>query len=384
MTSDNDEPSPLSEARARIASLSSELDEQRRFDHAVLDCVETGVVTTDTSGRVTFVNRCAADLLHLDSDVTGDPVAKVLALPVGPSLLLGDETRTSFSHPFRTVDGFALDLEVTLSRGSAELGEHAGHFFIFRDVAEEKARKAERMRFERLAAMGTMVAGFAHEIRNPVAAMRSIAEELGEDLRDAGVATPHVGLLLQMVDRIERLVRTSLQFGRPAAPRRAPQRPSVIVTNAITELRARLRALGDEFRVEIEPGLPDLNVDEKQLAQALVILLNNALDATGAASRVTMRVRRGRSTDQESRVRKSEPPPPPFVRLEVVDDGPGIPAEILDRIFDPFFTTKASGTGLGLSIAQQIVSENGARLEVTSPLGSTTFAIIIPIDISAL
>jgi signal transduction histidine kinase len=112
--------------------------------------------------------------------------------------------------------------------------------------------------------------------------------------------------------------------------------------------------------------------------QALVILLDNALDATGSPRRVRLRAETARAG--EGRLRKSEPPPAPFVRIDVKDDGPGIPPDILGRIFDPFFTTKATGTGLGLSIAQQLVTVNGARIELTSAIGGpTTFSVLVPI-----
>ena len=371
------------EARAEIDALCQTLAHQQRFDHAILDGLEVGIVTADDAGQITFINRSAARLLELGQDVTGFEARAVLGLAQAPRDILAGQSRRTIGYPLVTGEGAELDLDLSISRGDAWVDDRVGFFFIFRDVREEKHRDAERARFQRLVAMGTMVAGFAHEVRNPVAALRSIAEELVEELRDAGLGFPHVGLMLQMVERIERLVRTSLQFGRPAAPKRAPQRPSVIVTSALDELRPRLRALGGDIVVEIEPDLPDVDVDEKQVAQALVILLNNALDATGQPSRVLARVRRAPSPDL--RQRKSEPPLPSAVRFEIIDDGAGIPQDIRERIFDPFFTTKPSGTGLGLSIAQQIVSENGARLEVSSvgvsvpggPAARTSFAIVV-------
>ncbi len=372
---------PLANARAEIDSLYRLLVDKQRFDHAILDGVEVGIVTTDDEGVITFVNRSAAKLLEVSPEATGVAVEQVLGLRKSPSKLLGNETRISLAYPLRTRDGVELDLELSVSRGDDSKDDRVGFFFIFRDVREEKQRETERARFERLAAMGTMVAGFAHEVRNPVAAMRSIAEELAEELRDVGVTMPHVRLMLQMVERIERLVTTSLQFGRPAVPKLAPQRPWVIAASAIAQLGPRLRGVpgGNELQVEAEPDLPDVNVDERQIAQALVILLHNALDATGTATRVMLRVRRTRSTEQELGGRKSDPPVPASVRFDVIDDGPGIAPDIFGRIFDPFFTTKPSGTGLGLSIAQQIVSENGARLEVASTPGTTTsFCIIVP------
>lgn len=306
-----------------------------------------------------------------------DPAVRTL-----PLLLLSDrEIPEAVFEVLHADDGLALGG----SRPLASLKRHLSLLVkLGRDVRTERLLDEDRRRFERLAAMGTMVAGFAHEVRNPVAAMRSLTEELGEELQVARMNLPHVRLILQLVERIERLVKTSLQFGRPAAPKRVKQRPWVIVSAAFEALRPRVRGY-EEIAIEAESGLPDVFVDENQLAQALVILLHNAIDATGAASRVSVRLKRGerRRTDPPG-LDASDGASRPTVRFEVIDDGPGIPSEIVDRIFDPFFTTKPAGTGLGLSIAQQIVSENGARLEVVSSRASggptTSFTIIAPCD----
>jgi two-component system sensor histidine kinase HydH len=357
----------LAEARARAETLSRRLVDHQRLEHAILDGVDVGIVTANAAEEVTFVNGTAAAILQVDRS-GGMRVDELLGLSAGPAELLGGHGKRVLSYVYRREDGTEVELEVSVSRSErGQRGRGDDFFVIFRDVSDEKRRQAERARFERLAAMGTMVAGFAHEVRNPVAALRSIAEELGEELRDAGVDVPHVRFMLQMVDRIERLVRTSLQFGRPAAPKRAPQRPWVIASIALGELVQRTRALGGEIAIDAESDLLDVNVDERQIAQALVVLLNNALDATGTATRVALRVRPDRSGDARA------------IRFEVVDQGPGIPPAIVGRIFDPFFTTKATGTGLGLSIAQQLVSENCGRIEVSSPPGGpTTFAVVVP------
>jgi len=250
-----------------------------------------------------------------------------------------------------------------------------------RTRAELAQKEAERQRVERLVAMGTMVAGFAHEVRNPLAVLRSIAEELLEEHGDTAVVQSHVPVMLQMVERIERLVRMSLRFGRPAAPARSLHRPEAIVASALAEVQHRVRTVGGEIRVEVARDLSPIDVDDAQLAQALVILLLNALDATGHASRVMVRVA-ARRTGADVGTRKSDPPLGPAISFDVVDEGGGIPAEILGRIFDPFFTTKANGTGLGLAIAAQIVSENGARLGVSSTTTATTFTITVPTLVS--
>lgn len=247
-------------------------------------------------------------------------------------------------------------------------------------LAEERVRRLAQeqeglRRVERLAAMGTMVAGFAHEVRNPVAALRAMTEQLGEDLAEVGQPMPHITRMLQALGRIERLVDTSLQFGRPAAPSFGEHRPWTLLSAALTTLAPRTAMMGGEIRLEVEPSLPSVFVDDTQIVQVLVILLSNALDSTNSPRRVLLRAVSPRSLDERESVSSSVPPI--GVRFEVIDDGPGIAPDVLGRIFDPFFTTKVTGTGLGLSIAQQLVSENASRLEVSSvPHVRTSFAVL--------
>ena len=344
-------------AVAERRALTADLREQAVLHHTVLDGVPLGIITTTATGAITFANRAARELLGLES-ASGGAVRDWLGIDASPEELAGGPDR---SYCIRTPSGGELEVALTVSPVD---GDGTGTFFVLvRDVSDEKRRTAERERFERLAAIGTMVAGFAHEVRNPVASLRSLAESLAEDLADAKWALPQVSRMLQVLERIERLVRTSLQFGRPATPRRALHRPWTILAAALGEIGPRTRELGGEVRVEVEPDLPDVLVDDGQLIQVLVILFNNALDAAGTTRKVSSRVASSRAG----------------VRFEVRDEGTGIPPEILGRIFDPFFTTKSSGTGLGLSIAQHIVSENGASIEVSSTRGTpTTFTVLVP------
>ena len=368
-------------ARAESLALSQRLSQGEALREAILDDLDLGIVGADSLGALRFANRAARQLLELPA--TGGGLAiHWLQLESSPDALLGDRSNVVMPHRISNAAGETIELEMSVSRPSSASHPSLGFFFIFRDTREEKARSLERERLERLAAIGTMVAGFAHEVRNPVAALRSLAESLTEELSDAKITVPHVSRMLQVLERLERLVRTSLQFGRPAAPRRESNRTVSIINAAFTELGPRTAGYDEKLRVEVEPDLPDVFVDHAQLVQVLIILLNNALDSVTTPSRVTVRARSDQSVPLAPRERARDSQPPASgraVRLEVHDDGPGIAPENRGHIFDPFFTTKASGTGLGLSIAQQIVSENGGRLEVASQRGSTTFAVVIPV-----
>ncbi len=353
----------LVESQARVQRLTEEQERRVSFDQALLEALELGVMTLDHDGRVTFANDAARAVMSLEQ-VEGVELRRALGVRSDPWVRTGEVPRR-FSHRMS-----GREIDVTVRRLPAPTLSGLAGLVILRDVTGERELQDEMRRVERLAAMGTMVAGFAHEVRNPVASLRAMAEQLDEDLAEEGVSLPHAGRMLKVLGRIEALVHSSLRFGRPASARPIERRPWELVSAALAAVSPRTRAMGGDIRIEVEPDLPSVFVDEGQLVQVLVILLDNALDATQSPRRVALRALSRRSEPRAG----SEPPP--SVCIEVTDDGAGIPQPVIGRIFDPFFTTKPSGTGLGLSIAQQLVAENGGRMEVSSEAGGpTTFTV---------
>ena len=224
------------------------------------------------------------------------------------------------------------------------------------------------LQLERLATMGQMMSGFAHEVRNPLAALKMLIEELAEgDVREE-----HARRSCRLIERIERLVNSTLHFGRHERARREPHDAQALVRAALELVVPRLRASATRVAVEVVGQPSRALVDEAHLTQVLAILIDNALDATGDASSVRVRISGGS-------------PGASTIAFEVHDRGPGITAEELDHIFDPFFTTKPKGTGLGLSIALKLVGENHGRLTVdTRPGGGSVFRVDVPTASAAL
>ncbi len=219
---------------------------------------------------------------------------------------------------------------------------------------------------ERLIAMGHMVAGFAHEVRNPLAALKSLVEDLVADTPDDDPRTESLVRADRLVRRIEGLVRSSLQLGAPSAPLRRPHDPAALVDAAVEGLAPRWkRAGGVVTRPEIEPGLPRVLADEDQIVQVLSVLLNNALDAADGVAHVAVRVRRAEASAVGD-----------AVAIDVEDGGPGIAPEVLGRVFDPFFTTKPRGTGLGLSIALRLIRENRGQITIRPRVGGGTIVSV--------
>jgi signal transduction histidine kinase len=232
-------------------------------------------------------------------------------------------------------------------------------------LADRLRQTTESLRqAERLKAIGEMAAGVAHEVKNPLAAIRSSAQALASQA-EGGLARPGknselAGIIVDEVDRLNRVVEQLLQYARPAPIRRVPVRPSRLLDAAVGLLAPV--ASGKKLMVtKLYPdGEPEVGLDEDQLRQVFLNLLLNAIEAAPPESELLLAVE---TTPDE-------------LRISISDKGPGIRAQDMKRIFEPFYTTRKGGTGLGLSIAQRIVETHGGHLMIESDHGSGTTAIV--------
>lgn len=257
--------------------------------------------------------------------------------------------------------------EVTdqLKRAHDNLGQEVRH------LREELARKnAELRRRERLAALGEMAAGVAHEIRNPLSGIRLFASLLRRDLQDRPAELGTVAKISKCVNVLEEIVSDILHFGRPTTPNPAPVRLEAVVRQAVELAASRMQEAAVRFEVGDEVNGFELVTDAALLERALTNLLINAAEASvpagvaGGGARVWVRADRN-TTDR--------------VAVRVEDNGPGIPPELMDRIFNPFFTTKDSGTGLGLAIVHQIAETLGGSVRAANRAGGgAVFTLLIP------
>ncbi len=247
--------------------------------------------------------------------------------------------------------------------------------FIWRDLIEPlRLRLVESedliTQQEKLASLGVLAAGVAHEIRNPLTAIKARLYSQQKSLPQGSAAAEHAVVISREINRLEQIVRGFLDFARPADPV-----PESLEAHAIlAEVRDLLAPAWEKDGVElrVEPG-PDIafDGDRAQLQQVLINLIRNAVEAAGSGSTVILRARATQTKLKGIHVA--------VVVLEVVDRGPGIPAEARERLFDPFFTTKEDGTGLGLSIAARIVEKHGGALEYqTDPAAGSTFGVVLP------
>ncbi|HVU04812.1 MAG TPA: ATP-binding protein [Polyangiaceae bacterium] len=238
-------------------------------------------------------------------------------------------------------------------------------------VVVENSREYRRLRErDRLAALGQMAAGLAHEIKNPLGAIKGAAQLLadpGDGRENDPTTREFVGIILEEVDRLDRVVRSVLDYGRPSTGN-----PASVDVNAA--VRRTLQVLGSSrdqstrFVLETDDSIPAVRVDEEQLRQVLINLVRNAEEAMGGAGVVTVTTRRRPAPNGGS-----------LVAILVQDRGPGIPEDQIPHLFVPFFTTKPRGTGLGLAISQRMVQSMGGRIEVASVVGvGSVFTVLLP------
>jgi PAS domain S-box-containing protein len=375
------------------------LSERERWFATTLKSVGDAVIATDFNERITFMNRVAERITGFDApEAEGKLLSEVLRL-VDPTT--GATVESPLSRAFR--DGFAVELPAGTSLsardGQARLvddsaapivddsGKTLGGVVVFRDVTERRKMEQRLMRNERLAAIGTLSAGMAHEINNPLAYVLANVTYAVEALKDmeprvAAIPGSAVGALssqlgevgdalaqaLEGTMRVRRIVQDLKKFGRLDAAE-----PGIVDVPVVLETAIRLteNVLRHHAQVRREyRTTPFVTANEGQLVQVFVNLLVNAGQALETRPNGENLVVIATYTDDAGRA-----------VAEVRDSGPGIAADVQGKVFDPFFTTKAvgGGSGLGLSVAHSIVASLGGDISLASELGrGATFRVVLP------
>ena len=247
-------------------------------------------------------------------------------------------------------------------------------------IALENARLYENLkqsqdtlrRADRLSSLGLLTAGLAHEIRNPLVAIRTFTQLLPERFDDAEFREGFQQLALKEVDRICGLINDLLSFARPSKPNVAPENVNDVVDNIVRILETQAKEKSVGIAREFGENLPKVWIDREQMKQVFMNLILNAIQAMKEGGSISISTR--------SVSRNGAEPSGDFVQVEVRDTGVGIPEENLQHIFDPFFTSKDEGSGLGLAVSHQIVQEHGGFVTVESQIGKgTAFFVHVPV-----
>jgi nitrogen-specific signal transduction histidine kinase len=358
------------------ASYISELRQLSRFNHRVLDNIKSGVITTDLDGNVRFYNEQAAVLcpqitgqetvqfggLFASEAFGGDFYEKILRSSKDTHVLNVDCNRGIESI-------FPARLSITKMHDDNLNGTVL--VAIFEDLTEQRRMEDEIRRNDRLRVLGQLSAGIAHEIRNPLTGIATTVEVLGSKIQGEPEAAKYIRVIMEEINRLNGIVRNLLNFAHPTRPQ--------IGELVLPELSKRVTGLlADEARTKgIDLGIEDhlthkmCSADANQLTQVLLNIVLNSIQACERGDHVKIVLK-----NEKDAPSKGES----FARIDVMDDGVGVPPEVRGNLFEPFVTTKANGTGLGLAISQQIVEEHQGKISCEFLDKGTCFTIRLPIN----
>ncbi|GAB4343746.1 MAG: hypothetical protein Kow0099_22530 [Candidatus Abyssubacteria bacterium] len=361
----------------RVHGAISEIVALKERTDRILAGMANGVVVLDDTGLVTSLNPAAERMFRLRREeavnkrfldvfarhrgmvniidrVYDDPAA-------GPSF----ETYVFGAGPEPT------PIAVTWSLLGPDASGRRAIVLNAQDLTEVKRLERQSRRNQRLAALGTMAAGVAHEIRNPLGGIRGASQLLARKVKDNKELKEFLDVIVREVDRLDRTVAQLLDFARPTKADVAPTDIGEVIGRALELLKSDIKKGGVKVRKKVGAGLRAVNGDAAQLTQVFLNLFLNAVQAMpdGGALTITVREDGGFQRGQT-----------PSVVVEVNDTGCGMSALTLEHLFMPFFTTRETGTGLGLAISHRIVEEHGGAIDVVSEEGKgSTFIVSLPV-----
>ncbi len=360
-----------------VLHLSSSLNLFESKHKHILDTIPVGVISINREGKITFINKKIEEYLGIKAeDVLGK---NLVDLCYGGVKKLSDGTYTSImietletGKIFNDVEkeypgGIVCQLSTSVIRDEA--GEITEVISLLQNITQRKQLEQAIMRNEKLAAVGALAAGIAHEIRNPLTTIRGFIQLLHTELAQSQ-KKGYVDIIIEEIDRANSILNDFLCFSKPTPPKRRQIGVSAIMEEIrlLTESEALLREINLDFSCPME--IPGIYIDKDQIKQVLLNIVKNAFDAVAAHGRVKVAAR--------------WEPGPRMVAITVEDNGTGMDQQTVAKIFDPFFTTKESGTGLGMAVTYQIIHNHGGEINVESfPGRGTTFTILLPVAGSA-
>ena len=354
------------------------LRRQEEFERDLLENFPDLILVVDLEGRYRFVSARVRDLLGCEPEDLLNKKVEELQGQSEEFLALyrevsGDRKKVgSCEYSTRRQDGSGSTMRASASPLYDAEGTLNGVIMSLRDLTVEKKLEQQIIQSERLAAMGQMIGGFAHELNNPLTSILGLADLLQEGETTEGTRK-QLGILQQQARRAVEIVQNLMYFSRPPAPGRSTINLNELVQRTLHLHAYSLRKSNITVDFLPEPSLPEVSGDPHQLMQVFLNLVLNAEQAMRAVrDRGTLRIRLVKNDN--------------MVAALFQDDGPGIPADILPNIFDPFYTTKrpGRGTGLGLSICKAILREHRGNVDVAcGPGGGAVFTVTLPVAESA-
>ncbi len=351
-------------------SAQTSLSRIKALSDNIVENMPIGLIVLDTASNIASFNFTAESLLHISGkDIVGKPVEE--KLPARFIELIND-LRQNKRNIIKEIE-IDLDehgkayLDINMSILEDNSGILLGYIILFRDLSEVQALKNEVERSTRLASIGRLAAGIAHEIRNPLSSIKGFATYFGERYKDIPEDKNTAQIMVNEVERLNRVITQLLEFARPVDIKKKILDIKTVINHSTKMIERNAGEHDIKIQIDIPPGIPHVAFDSDRINQVFLNLFLNSIEAMENGGKLSIKA------DYE--------PGSDAVKIIVSDTGNGISPDAIGNIFDPYYTTKQSGTGLGLAIVHRIIESHDGEIKVESNPGAGTSVIItLPLD----
>jgi len=360
-----------------IQHLTQQLEDVKNFTESIIQSIGSGIIITEMNDSITYINRAGERMLGYSKEEVLDRPLSIFGLKEKqsaiPSFLNNpDDLDTRKEGWMIKRDHTEFPVGFTVNNHLSIRGEKIGKIVVFRDLTNVYKIQEEILRMDRLVSLGKLASGIAHELRNPLAGIKTTAQALGEEMNGDDSRREYLHRITKEIDRLNDLLKTFFSFAKPQNLNLVHCHIKDIINEIIPFLIKEIADKGIRFSETYHPQLPKVEVDKTQMHQVFLNLFLNAIQAmpNGGELRIEANpvISRSSTGSQQN-----------FIKVVISDSGRGIPPQIVHKIFDPFFTTKSRGIGLGLSITYQIIKKHGGTIKVDSQWEKgTSFVINLP------
>jgi len=352
--------------RSLLAERESAFDQLDVLFRSIIESVETGIMTTNLQGRIKTFNKAAQNITGVQfGDIENRPISDVFP---EFGMFFDKEVDTGRSRKEVKIaigEGAQVPLGCSVSSLKDGRGRHIGFILIFQDLTEIKHMEESLEKSRKLALIGEMAAGLAHEMRNPLASITGSIELLSQGTGLEETDRRLMQIIMRSKNRLENFVRDFLMLARPIPA----SRQVIDIVDVVEEVVENIRMSGDwKEGVDLKRNYAGHNMiqaNTEQIRQVIQNLMTNALQAVGDSGNIWIAISPGKLEDSKN-----------YIMIKISDDGCGIEEKDMNNILDPFYTNKEKGTGLGLAIVSRIVDGYGGRLKIASRPGEGTHAMV--------
>jgi len=367
----------IAQKEEAIQHLTRRLEDVKNFTESIIQSIGSGIIITEMNDTITYINKAGERILGYGKE-------ELLGMPFGifslkekqsaiPSFLNNpDDMDTRKEGWMKKKDHTEFPVGFTINNHLSVRGERIGKIVVFRDLTNVYKIQEEILRMDRLVSLGKLASGIAHELRNPLAGIKTTAQALGEEMSGDDSRREYLHRITKEIDRLNDLLKTFFSFAKPQNLNLAHCHIKDIINEIIPFLIKEIADKGIRFTETYHPQLPKIKVDKTQMHQVFLNLFLNAIQAMPNGGE--LKIEASPIISDPLKGSKQN-----FIRVIISDTGRGIPSQIVHKIFDPFFTTKPKGIGLGLSITYQIIKKHGGTIKVDSEWErGTSFIINLP------